>query len=43
MVGYSEEDPDAAFGDMLGHIRSRHHEQNQAPAVLWPQIRTTEV
>lgn len=34
----STEDPDASFGDMLGHIRTRHHREDQTPSVLWPKI-----
>jgi hypothetical protein len=37
----SEEDPDASFSDMLGHIRWRHHDEDQSPAVLWPKIQIT--
>jgi hypothetical protein len=41
-VGYSDEDPDAAFSDLLAHIRYRHPQVNQDPAVLWPRIKITE-
>lgn len=37
-LGFSDEDPDAAMSDLLGHIRSRHPDKDQTPAVLWPMI-----
>lgn len=41
-VGYSDEDPDSAFSDLLSHIQRWHPEQDQAPAVLWPRIEITK-
>lgn len=37
----SDEDPDASFSEMLGHIRSRHYDEDQTPATLWPKIKVT--
>jgi hypothetical protein len=34
----SEEDPDACFGEILGHIRASHPDIPQDPATLWPRI-----
>lgn len=34
----SDEDPDSSFSEMLGHIRYRHYDEDQSPAVLWPKI-----
>ncbi|MGI5247606.1 hypothetical protein [Dactylosporangium sp. CA-139066] len=34
-----DSDPDAAFGDLLSHIRWEHGDQDQTPAVLWPKIK----
>lgn len=39
----SPEDPDASFGELLRHIRSRHPEVDQAPAALWPKIEVRRV
>jgi hypothetical protein len=38
----SDKDPDSGMSIMLGHIRWRHDDQDQTPAVLWPKIRTEE-
>ena len=37
-VGFSEEDPDAAFSDLLHHIQRWHSEEDQSPSALWPRI-----
>jgi hypothetical protein len=34
-------DPDAAFGDLLAHIHTRHPDVDQTPANLWPRIKET--
>ncbi len=34
----SDEDPDASFSLMLGHIAAAHSGQDLSPAVLWPKI-----
>lgn len=36
--GVSEEDPDAAFSEILSHVRWHHPEVDATPAVLWPRI-----
>lgn len=37
-----DDDPDAAFGDLLSHIRTRHARVDQTPANLWPRIKEGE-
>ncbi len=41
-VGYSTEDPDAAFSDLLRHIGRWHPDEDQTPAALWPRIEITQ-